>query len=157
MNSNPLLIRYGMYGLLCLSSLSAGCGGIRDPHHTERVELSGQIQIDGKPLLAGEIYLIPLADAPLPRCGTEVVSGQFAFLQPAGPVPGAYRVEIWPKHPAEPDPDDTAAVQAFLASSRQQNSSMPVVPPRYNKNSELSVTVHPGDNNKLELELTSRR
>jgi len=70
---------------------SAGCGDGRP----ERVKVSGQVLIDGKPLTTGNIKFVP--EGARPSAGTLDENGQFTltcFDGNDGVIPGTHRVQI---------------------------------------------------------------
>ncbi len=141
--------------LCCLMAvcLLAGCSQPGDPFATERVAVSGFVQVDGKAMLKGTIGFIPVQGTKGPRSGAEIENGIFSMDQKVGPVPGTYRVEILAIDPAEPDPDDAVAVQAYLEKG---GSQMVRLPARYNARSELVETVSADQQNDFEFNLSTK-
>lgn len=73
---------------LCLLPLVAGCS-----RHTGRVDVSGTVSIDGKPLALGSISFQP-SDSARTGGGAPIVDGGFALSQANGLKPGDYLVTV---------------------------------------------------------------
>lgn len=122
----------------------AGCGG----SGIERVEVSGTITLDGKPVESGSVLLIPLQDGP--TAGRAFTGGKFHIAQSDGPSPGPYRVEITAfRGTGEMIPDGDFPDKL---EERQEQ----YIPARYNDQSELEVQVSAEGENHWEFKLESQ-
>jgi hypothetical protein len=126
------------------SAFVAGCGG----GGIERVEVSGTITLDGKPVESGSVLLIPLQDGP--TAGRAFTGGEFHIAESDGPSPGPYRVEITAfRGTGDMIPDGDFPDQL---EERQEQ----YIPPRYNDQSELEVQVSAEGENHWDFELKSQ-
>jgi len=124
--------------------LVAGCGG----SGIERVEVSGTITLDGKPVESGSVLLIPLKGGP--TAGRAFTGGEFHIGQSDGPSPGPYRVEITAfRGTGEMIPDGDFPDKL---EERQEQ----YIPPRYNDQSELEVQVSAEGENHWDFKLKSQ-
>ena len=129
--------------LLLLPVLLAGCGG----DGIRRVEVSGSVTLDGKPLDGAAILFVPIKGGP--TAGTEIAGGQYRIEQSGGPSPGPYRVEITAYHGTGemiPDSDRPEEME-----ERQES----IVPTRYNGKSELRVELSADGDNRQDFALES--
>jgi len=69
----------------------AGCGTTADDG-VARVEVSGTVSIDEKPVSSGSISFRPVGDGP--SAGGAVTGGEFHISADRGPSPGTYRVTV---------------------------------------------------------------
>jgi hypothetical protein len=111
-----------------------------------RMALSGTISLDGKPLEAGAISFRPAPDNDGNSSGGQIESGEFRLSADRGLKPGKYLV----------------TVQAFNLTGRTvMDPQMGKVPERvlvqYNEAGKLEATVAPGEPNRFEFQLTSRK
>lgn len=127
---------------------AAGCGG-----EATRVPIRGSVTLDGAPLADGQITLVPLAATNGPTAGAPIVDGSFAISADQGPTVGSYRVEITAMRV-------TSKQQRTMNTATGQLESVPayesIVPPRYNRNSELSIEVTAHGPNEFSFPLTSK-
>lgn len=86
------LLRVSML-LMTVSSLllPLGCGGSTGPR---RVQVYGDIQVDGQALEAGVIRFLPGEGNKGPAANVLISRGRFSFSATDGPQPGLYRVLI---------------------------------------------------------------
>lgn len=134
-----------VFTILCAGVLLlSGCGGER----IERCSVSGSVRLDGQPLAEGTILFSPQAQGP--SAGGEIRDGVFTLSEQEGPSPGPYLVEINAYRPTGKTERDAATGETItLAES--------IIPPRYNRNSTLTVEVKAGEENRFEFELQSKR
>ena len=134
--------------LLFVLMLAAGCGGQRV------VPVSGRVTLDGKPAAGVHVGFQPVAAAGNnnPGGGSYAITdedGRFTLRMveggQSGAVVGKHRVEI------------TTRVEAENATDSRPKSSPPkaVIPPRYNRNSELTFEVPAGGTDKADFTLTT--
>ena len=131
------LVIMGGCGLLLL----AGCTG----ETITTVEVSGQVTLDGQALPSGAILFQPLSQGP--SAGGSIKDGSFLIPRDDGPSPGPYQVEIVSYQPTGkkfPDPD---------RPGKMIDQLKPVIPERYNSNSELKADVSASEENQFEFAL----
>lgn len=127
--------------LLVLGSVLAlvGCGHRSNESFT-RVAVEGIVDLDGQPLEDGWIRFVPQAGTAGPKTTLRIEQGRFAATARTGPSEGTHRVEI--VRADHPDfAHDDEAVIAQLAAQPRRRIALPELPARYNRRSELSVTV----------------
>jgi len=106
-------------------ALLAGCGGSDDES-----DVSGTVNIDGKPLAAGQILFETLEGGKAPVSGA-IKDGQYSVKT----IPGKKKVKITATRPGKKiDPTMGAAPQEAM------------IGPEYNSNSQLMIEVKPGKN-----------
>jgi len=71
--------------------LLAGCGGSAD---LPKVEISGHVTYDGKPIESGEITFLPLAGTKSPPTTAMITNGDYRTTSRGSIAAGKYRVEI---------------------------------------------------------------
>jgi hypothetical protein len=126
----------------------AGCGA----SGPRREHVLGEVTLNGQSLPTGRIRFIPADDGKI-QASAGIQQGKFELPTDEGLPAGDYRVEI------EGDVDLGFAVDddvAFSKRDRKKPLAAPPVPPEYNRNSNLTVTVIPGRSNPLEFPLTYR-
>ena len=132
------------------AALAAGCGGSDGP---SRIPISGTVTVDGAPLPAGTVTLVPVDDTPGGKVAGAIADGQYAVPPSVGPVPGTYRVEIVAESPDEPpagvelSPDELARLKSNPPSRPQP------LPTIYNIASTLRREL-PAEGDRLDFALT---
>lgn len=131
---------YFLTYLFCCSLVFgfSGCG--KQQSTVERIQVEGKVTLDGNPIEKGVITFIPAGKGA--TAGAEIKSGQFKIPQDQGPSPGEYRVEIDSSVPTGKkilDTDGETMVDEFKNG----------VPPRFNRQTELTVTLKNGENQQL--------
>lgn len=126
-------------GLLCSGVLVAlaGCG---KQQAFERTQVEGRVTFNGTPVEQGVITFIPAAKGA--SAGAKIESGMFSIPQESGPSPGEYRVEIDSSVPTGKqilDTDGETMVDEYTNG----------IPPRFNRQTELTVTLKRGNNQQL--------
>jgi len=125
-------------------AFAVGCGG----SGIERVEVSGTITLDGKPVESGSVLLIPLEGGP--TAGKAFTGGEFHIAESDGPSPGPYRVEITAfRGTGEMIPDGDFPDKL---EERQEQ----YIPARYNDQSELEVQIAAEGENHWDFRLESQ-
>jgi hypothetical protein len=100
----------------------AGCGRSDD---VQRVAMHGNVLLDGSPLEAGSISLLPAAGHDGPTANARIEKGGYRFDRATGPTAGTYRVLVM--HSASNVP--SGKVQSFGSpSSRREWELKAVVP-----------------------------
>lgn len=129
-----------------------GCGGPSD--QPELGQVRGIVTLDGKPLSGVAVVFQP--DSGRPARGFTDTQGAYELTyirETLGTKLGRNRVEIAPDEDAEDPVDSEEGVDA--PTVRQPvKSGKPVIPARYNTQSELEADVKPGDNT-FDFELES--
>ena len=111
----------------------AGCSGRKGP---ERVVVSGRIRYQGQALETGNIQFTPIKGTSGPVSGAVIREGQYRADGRGGVPVGTHRVEITAyRIPPGVDLDKI---------DPDEYPREPIVPPRYNVNSELEFTVESG-------------
>lgn len=89
------------FRLLAASALvwCAGCGA-----STERIAVSGRVQVAGNALDNAAITFLPLSTTKAPAASTGVSRGRYQFTEQNGPIPGKYRVVVRLSPPGKDDP-----------------------------------------------------
>lgn len=143
-STTPMASRYrgrGAPALIAINLLAALSLGCEQPNVGI---VAGTVTIDGAPAKSGSIAFFP-SDGQAPTAGAEILDGQYS----AKVAPGSARVEIRvSKVIGEKKLYDTpdSPVKPVLAES---------LPPRYNDESELTIDVQVGENEK-NWELTTK-
>lgn len=152
--------------LLCSGNLvTIGCGN-EDPTTVQRVGVSGQVTLDGRPLEAAAIVFHSESsgtftgnslgdDALALPAFSFVEDGVYTIDAQDGPTVGTARVEFRPK-PIPREELEQAIDQAAKSGNRLPPKTSAVeIPDRYNADSTLRVELVPGEN-QHNFELTSR-
>lgn len=128
-------------GVLGSIALLVGCGG-----GGGRQSVSGMVRLKGVPVASGFIEFDP--EDGRSQAGAEIREGQFLVAAARGLREGVYVVRISaaerktnPGPSAPPGPENEGAVQQDL------------IPPKYNSNSELRVTVTADQANTFTFDL----
>jgi hypothetical protein len=126
-----------------------GCAARTDQVDTQpRVEVSGTVTLDGKPLPAGTIQFDPEAGEAGASSAAEVAGGKFAIERSQGLVPGKYRISISSHRPRQIKPDeDPGAAPAPRPET---------IPARYNTRTTLSKEVTADGPNQFDFALATR-
>ena len=137
---------------LVLVPVLAGCGGSDGP---ERVPVSGEVTLDGRPLASGVIRFIPSGDNEGPAAMGIVNNGAYELPKSEGPVPGPQRVEIEATDYLGFAIDDEAA---YAANVEQRGGRVPKnpVPEAYNRQSTLTAEIAPDGPVEFNFTLSSQ-
>jgi hypothetical protein len=127
---------------------AAGCGDSSDG--LPREPISGEVQLDGRPLETGLITFTPFGGAE-PVVSGVVVDGRFALERADGPSPGPHRVDVWAKKRTGKKLRDPDQPGVFLDEMRE------AIPARYNLDSQLKADVKEGENNHFDFELSGAK
>ncbi|MFO0808562.1 MAG: hypothetical protein U0746_08065 [Gemmataceae bacterium] len=121
---------------------AAGCGGGGDKPGVVR----GEVTLDGKPLASGLIRFVP-SDGKTGTADAKIVDGRFVAEKVP---PGAKRVEISAAKV-------TGRQKAYdTPDSPVVETTVELLPAKYNVKSELTMTVKPGEQDAPKFELTSK-
>ncbi|MCC9605090.1 hypothetical protein LOC68_24705 [Blastopirellula sp. JC732] len=138
-------MRYG-YGMVLAAVACAaliGCGGPKDTLNRQAVV--GEVTLKGEPLDTGAILFEPQDSANGTNGGAVITAGRFEISKQRGLPPGVYVVRV-------SSPDSAPVV---LAEGEAPGDSSKVakerVPKTWNVESEQTITVEAGGENKFEL------
>jgi hypothetical protein len=134
-------------GLLALAVLTlAGCGP-----RSDRLAVSGTVNLDGAPLDSGSILFTSVGGEKLVSAGAMIQDGAYQIPQAKGLLAGTYHVEL-----NSPDHSATPAMDKGSADGR----GIPVVPDRipaeYNLNSTQKVEVTPDGDNEFNFDIANK-
>lgn len=118
--------------------LAAGCGG--PPQAT----VSGTVTLDGQPVENGTISFYPTANAGQ-TAGGGIENGRFTVTG----SPGEMTVLI--------SANKVVGKQKMFKDGPETDKIVELIPDRYNKTSELKVTLSPGVNEGVNFDLTTKR
>ncbi|XZE43096.1 hypothetical protein SH467x_002646 [Pirellulaceae bacterium SH467] len=104
--------------------------------------------IDGKPIDKASIVLTPVTQG-FPAIGV-LENGSFEIPQDAGPTAG----ELWVR--INPDPAHGESTPPATMTSRDGSSRKAGIPKKFQKNGTVKVTLTPGKEQDITLELTSK-
>lgn len=137
-----------------LLNLVVGCGASSD---LVRHPVAGAVLLDGRPLEAGTIRLIPTPTTRGPAVVAQVEDGFYELARWQGPVAGEYRVEIESAIDLPFAIDDEAAYAEHVRRSKGKSPlPMQPVPPKFNRESQLRVQVTDrATDNKFDFQLTT--
>ncbi|HEY4309179.1 MAG TPA: hypothetical protein VGN12_06975 [Pirellulales bacterium] len=106
-----------------LLTIIVGCG------RSDTVSMSGTVSLDGQPVKVGVITLEPFEARQAPSTGAAIENGAFSIVRDKGPKRGvSYRVEI--------SAIDRTNLEVWQVAKEQ-------IPDKYNRFTELSVSVPP--------------
>jgi hypothetical protein len=133
-------------GLMFAAIISAinGCGP-----RSDRLEINGQVTLDGDPLDNGSIRFASMNGAKLSASGAVITDGAYHIPQEKGLPPGTYRVEI--------SAPDTAAPLVNYPSAPGEPTGPPTaperIPPEYNTNSKQTIEVAADGDNQFDFDI----
>ncbi|QDU05502.1 hypothetical protein V6x_52390 [Gimesia chilikensis] len=132
-------IQFKVIGMLCSCAIFTlvACG---KQNAFERTQVQGMVTFNGTPVDHGVITFIPAGKGA--SAGAKIESGKFSIPQESGPSPGEYRVEIDSSVPTGKqilDTDGETMVDEYTNG----------IPPRFNRETELKVTLKRGNNQHL--------
>lgn len=120
-----------------------GCG------NSGRVAVDGTVTLDGQPLDQAQIEFIPMAGTPGPTAGGDIIAGKYLIAADKGPFAGKYRVRIVKSGPTGRktfDPRSNSMIEEYG----------PILPARYNEQSELEAEITSAGPNRFDFTLTSK-
>jgi hypothetical protein len=127
---------------------AAGCGS------SNRGAVKGKVTVNGSPLEAGDISFVPIDASLGPTAGAVITNGEYAIAAARGPVAGEYVVrinafgktgkKIWDGMGDDKAPDSQ---KNFVEEVK------PLIPPRYNDQSELRAKIEAGKVNVCDYAL----
>lgn len=93
-----------------------GCGGTDG---LNRVEVQGDVTVNGVPVKAGRVNFVPEGGTHGPASGAPISAGKFAIPAGRGPVPGKYAVRVQIDDPV-PVADSNAAPVEFREPTKEE-------------------------------------
>lgn len=128
-----------------LGSLCIGCGADTGG----RVPVAGKVTLDGQPLERGSIEFHP-SGSDGTMTGSVIEDGEFSIPATQGAKPGSYSVKIYATgDTVEVEPDQPPGPEGEGAISEE------LIPPKYNRNTELTADIGDGGTEDLSFDLTS--
>lgn len=103
----------------------SGCG---ENDEIGRVEVNGEVTLNGVPVKAGRLNFIPEGETKGPATGTKIVNGTYSIERERGPVPGQYlvRVQVADSDTTAPDnPTRPPTKEEILAGTREPQVDTP--------------------------------
>jgi hypothetical protein len=128
-----------------LVALIAGCS---EPDPLGRVEVTGEVLVDGRPLDAGAIMLEPGPSGPPTAVGSTIRAGAFAIDRSEGPAPGTYRVRIYASSREQAPPPRGA-------SDRKPRAMIERIPEDYNAKSTRMIEIRADESNHLRFDIAT--
>jgi hypothetical protein len=128
-----------------LIAVTTGCGGSTDG----RLEISGEVTFDGKPIPDGYVTLSPLGSGP--SAGGRIRNGKFTVERKKGPKEGKYRVSI----EAMRETGKKIAIDPAIPDDKVPET-VQYIPARYNSRSELTADVS-AENTHFTWKLSSQK
>ncbi len=123
----------------------------------DRAIVHGMVRFAGEPVQSGAIRFVPADGTATPPAGAQITNGAFRVGARGGIVIGTYKIEIEafrPLPPGKKDPELEAAKKNHPKLEFQEPREQ-YIPPRYNAQSELKITIAPGSSNvEHNLDLT---
>jgi hypothetical protein len=98
------------------------------------------VTLDDKPLEAGTISFYPTGDTRGPATATDITSGRYSISDHDGIVVGTSRTEITAFEKTGNQVPDHFQKQVMIDEMK------PIIPARYNENTELIVEIRAGTN-----------
>ncbi len=147
--ASPAGRRPAFASILAALALLAGCAG-----GDERVAVKGTVKLNGAPVTAGVIHLVPADETEkLTRAGGTITDGAFDIPAEVGPNRGRYKVYLsWPKPTGKklknPDPVEAARGVPWVEETQE------LMPKRYAKDGTLTAEFTRGVN-PLDFDLKS--
>jgi len=136
--------RFGQLILGLLISFQMGCSSSDRP---ELGQVTGTVTLSGKPLTGVAVVFQP--ENGRPARGITNAEGKYELTyisQTKGTKIGPNRVEIAPSEEGEDSEEVESDDGEPQVAPNRSKSAKPVVPKRYNVQSELKVDVKPGEN-----------
>ncbi|WP_406693704.1 hypothetical protein V5E97_21975 [Singulisphaera sp. Ch08] len=129
-------------GIVVLA-LFGGCGGADDD--LPRQEISGNVILQGEPLLQGMIQFRPETNQGT-FASAAIKDGEYSIPRHEGPVAGGYRVIIT-------SPPKSTAAPSDSGPGKTPPSPPDLIPAKYNASSTLNAEVKAGQPNRFNFDL----
>ncbi len=124
-----------------------GCG-----EKSARNPVTGTVTLDAQPVLKGQIAFIPLPGTKGPTAGAPVIDGRYEIAAAGGPMAGTFRVEITA---LQPTPRKKEVFNVATGKTELTDEYESLLPPRYNRGSELKADVTADGPNQFDFPLKS--
>ena len=119
---------------------------------SDRLEISGQVTLDGAPLNRGSIRFTSVGERKAMAAGAMIKNGAYVIPQEKGLLPGEYHLEIH-----APD----AEAPPIMVSTTPGEPGIPVapdrIPPEYNVESKKTITVTADESNEFDFDIVSKQ
>jgi hypothetical protein len=147
------MMRLRTIPLLLVAVSLAGCGGGGED---ARLAIQGEVTFDGKPLPLGVIRFLPTSGGSHPMVQANIKEGQYSLPWNEGPQAGEHRVEIMAIAPVPESvanaPDSEVAMGEYIRKHGRPKPAV-TIPPKYNRQSELTAKVAPDSDNTFNFQL----
>ncbi|HVJ86244.1 MAG TPA: hypothetical protein VM452_11410 [Caulifigura sp.] len=117
--------------LTAVACFAAGCNSNSGP---ERSVVTGQVKVNGAPLVAGVVKLYPTENSTAPMSAADIVDGKFVVNNLGGAAVGKYRVEI-----------NAYKMETSKVAGEVYENRIQYLPAEYNKKSTLTLEVPSGE------------
>ena len=121
---------------LCLLTISTCVALLSGCDRSGRVAIEGTVTLNGNPLEKGYVRFQPQAGTSSPSAGAEITMGKFSVAPQGGLLPGTFRVEITASRPTGQEVRTRFSSQPVVLEEQ-------IIPAKYNKNSQLEITISP--------------
>jgi len=138
--------------LLIVTGVSLSGCGVEVDERGQRVEVSGQVTIDGQPLKKGRIVFVSDEGAGAVKATALIQDGTYLIDEQTGPVASTARVEI------HPEILELGELEVARGGDRFKKIDVRpiVIPHRYNTRSELTAEISESGDNAFNFELASK-
>lgn len=125
--------------LLLIPAIALGCNRT----NTNQGNISGQVQLDGKPVERGSIAFLPIEGTQGAATGGAIENGRYELAGQHGPAIGWNRVEI-----RSPQKTGRRIPLGFGAGGKMIDEETEAVAPQFNIDSTVKTEITPGDNHR---------
>jgi hypothetical protein len=131
--------------VLAAAIIVTGCGP-----RSDRLEISGNVTLDGAPLNGGSIQFTSLGEKKI-GSGAMIDNGEYYIPQANGLTPGTYHVVI-----IAPDNDSPPIVVGAAPGQPGVKTQPERIPPEYNINSKQTIEVTADGDNHFVFDIVSK-
>lgn len=117
---------------------AVGCGSGKP------CSVAGQVLFDGQPIPDGNLRMDPIDGTPGPGGAAKIVNGKYFIPMEKGMLAGTYRVRVT----ATKRTGRMIPVETLGDGPREREEIIQYIPDRYNRDSEVTVQLAPGENTK---------
>jgi hypothetical protein len=125
----------------------AGCGA---SDTLPRQPITGVVKLSGQPLKTGLIEFQPAEPGMATTAASAIANGAYSLAQSEGLQPGKYEVRI------SSAPQTIERPAGALPGDNPMPPAKELIPPKYNANTTLSVTVAKDKPNKFDFDLQEK-
>jgi hypothetical protein len=131
--------------LACIGVAAIAFGGC-SKGKADRAVVHGSARFAGEPVQAGTIRFVPVDGTATPPAAAQITNGVFRVEARGGVPIGTYKLEIEAFRPLPPGKKDLEleATKKNHPKLEFQEPREQYIPPRYNAQSELKITIAPG-------------